>query len=258
MAGNSNLHMSKAGKTDEFYTQLSTIEEELRHYRKYFKGKTVLCNCDDPYESNFFKYFALNFNALGLKKLITTCYATSPITYTQLSLFADEEITYPAGEGKKPYKIEITEVTDANGDATVDLSDVEYLLRNKKNALTLLNEDGDFRSRECIALLNECDIVVTNPPFSLMKEYIPLLVDSGKKFIVLGNVNHITLSEIKPFVLNNTLWLGNTSGHFGLEFLRTMKQKEQITNKMMMGRNGEEWAIVAGLQISIFLNVISH
>lgn len=214
MAGNSNLHMSKAGKTDEFYTQLSTIEEELRHYRKYFKGKTVLCNCDDPYESNFFKYFALNFNALGLKKLITTCYATSPITYTQLSLFADEEITYPAGEGKKPYKIEITEVTDANGDATVDLSDVEYLLRNKKNALTLLNEDGDFRSGECIALLNECDIVVTNPPFSLMKEYIPLLMKMKKMFIILGNVNHITLSEIKPFVLNNELWLGYTSGHF--------------------------------------------
>ena len=146
MAGNSNLHMSKAGKTDAFYTQLSTIEEELRHYRKYFKGKTVLCNCDDPYESNFFKYFALNFNALGLKKLITTCYATSPITYTQLSLFEGEEITYSVGEGKKPYKIEITEVTDAHGDTTIDMSDVEYLLRNKKNALTLLKGDGDLRS----------------------------------------------------------------------------------------------------------------
>ena len=238
MAGNSNLHMSKAGKTDEFYTQLSTIEEELRHYRKYFKGKTVLCNCDDPYESNFFKYFALNFNALGLKKLITTCYATSPITYTQLSLFADEEITYPAGEGKKPYKIEITEVTDANGDATVDLSDVEYLLRNKKNALTLLNEDGDFRSKECIALLNECDIVVTNPPFSLMKEYIPLLVDSGKKFIVLGNVNHITLSEIKPFVLNNTLWLGNTSGHF---WFRVTSYYEAKGTDYKQDDDGQKW-----------------
>ena len=176
MAGNSNLHMSKAGKTDEFYTQLSTIEEELRHYRKYFYDKTVLCNCDDPYESNFFKYFALNFNALGLKKLITTCYATSPITYTQLSLFADEDITYTDGEGKKPYKIEITEVKDVNGDSNVDLTDVECLLRNKKNALTLLNGDGDFRSEECISLLKECDIVVTNPPFSLMKEYIPLLM----------------------------------------------------------------------------------
>lgn len=205
MAGNSNLHMSKTGKTDEFYTQLSTIEEELRHYRKYFKGKIVLCNCDDPYESNFFKYFALNFNALELKKLITTCYVTSPITYTQLSLFEDEEITYSAGDGKKPYKIEITEVTDTNGDVIVDLSDVEYMLRNKKNVLTLLNEDGDFRSKECISLLNECDIVVTNPPFSLMKEYIPLLAESGKQFLVLGNMNHITFKEIFHYFRENKM-----------------------------------------------------
>lgn len=110
MAGNDNLHMSRAGKTDEFYTQLSTIEDELRHYRKYFKGKVVLCNCDDPYESNFFKYFALNFNALGLKKLITACYATSPVVYTQLSFFGEEEKVSTSGEDKKPYKIEITEV----------------------------------------------------------------------------------------------------------------------------------------------------
>ena len=238
MAGNSNLHMSKAGKTDEFYTQLSTIEEELRHYRKYFRDKIVLCNCDDPYESNFFKYFALNFNALGLKKLITTCYATSPITYTQLSLFGDEEISYPASEGKKPYKIEITEVTDANGDATVDLSDVEYLLRNKKNALTLLNEDGDFRSSECIALLDECDIVVTNPPFSLMKEYIPLLMRKNKEFIILGNVNHITLSEIKPFVLNNDLWLGYTSGHF---WFRVPDYYEAKGTDYKQDEDGQKW-----------------
>ena len=238
MASNSNLHMSKAGKTDEFYTQLSTIEEELRHYRKYFRDKIVLCNCDDPYESNFFKYFALNFNALGLKKLITTCYATSPITYTQLSLFGDEEISYPASEGKKPYKIEITEVTDANGDATVDLSDVEYLLRNKKNALTLLNEDGDFRSSECIALLDECDIVVTNPPFSLMKEYIPLLMRKNKEFIILGNVNHITLSEIKPFVLNNDLWLGYTSGHF---WFRVPDYYEAKGTDYKQDEDGQKW-----------------
>ena len=159
MAGNNNLQMSKAGKTDEFYTQLSTIEEELRHYRKYFKGKTVFCNCDDPFESNFFKYFALNFNVLGLKKLITTCYATSPIIYTQLSLFEENEISFPAAEWKKPYKIEISEVKDENGDSTVDLSDVEYLLKNKNNALTLLNGDGDFRSDECIALLKESDML---------------------------------------------------------------------------------------------------
>lgn len=162
MADNSNLHMSRAGKTDEFYTQLTTIEEELRHYRKYFKDKVVLCNCDDPYESNFFKYFALNFNVLGLKKLITTCYATSPIVYTQLTLWGEEEIVYKDREGKKPYKIEITEVKDEDGSNTVDLSDVEYLLKNKKNVLTLLEGDGDFRSPECMALLDEADIVVTN------------------------------------------------------------------------------------------------
>ena len=138
MADNSNLHMSRTGKTDEFYTQLSTIEEELRHYRKYFKGKVVLCNCDDPYESNFFKYFALNFNTLELRKLITTCYATSPIIYTQLTLFSEEEILFTEKEGKKPYKIEITEVKNEDGNDTVDLSDVEYLLRNNKNSLTLL------------------------------------------------------------------------------------------------------------------------
>lgn len=238
MAGNSNLHMSKAGKTDEFYTQLSTIEEELRHYRKYFKGKTVLCNCDDPYESNFFKYFALNFNALGLKKLITTCYATSPITYTQLSLFSDEEITYPAGEGKKPYKIEITEVTDANGDATVDLSDVEYLLRNKKNALTLLNEDGDFRSKECIALLTECDIVVTNPPFSLMKEYIPLLAESGKQFLVLGNMNHITFKEIFHYFRENKMWLGYNAGHF---WFKVPDYYEAKNTDYKQDEDGKKW-----------------
>ena len=205
MAGNSNLHMSKAGKTDEFYTQLSTIEEELRHYRKYFKGKTVLCNCDDPYESNFFKYFALNFNALGLKKLITTCYATSPITYTQLSLFSDEEITYPAGEGRKPYKIEISEVTDVNGDATVDLSDVEYLLKNKKNALTLLNEDGDFRSKECIALLNECDIVVT-------------IILTNKQMSTLGSP-HIILIHFCLIISSSDFLCcqGRRSVHFSLD-----------------------------------------
>lgn len=178
MADNSNLHMSRTGKTDEFYTQLSTIEEELRHYRKYFENKVVLCNCDDPYESNFFKYFALNFNSLGLKKLITTCYATSPIVYTQLSLFDNGDITYTKREQKKPYKIEITEVKDEDGSNTVDLSDVEYLLKNDKNALTLLDGDGDFRSPECLKLLYESDVVVTNPPFSLMKEYIPLLAES--------------------------------------------------------------------------------
>lgn len=153
-------------------------------------------------------------------------------------MFADEEITYPAGEGKKPYKIEITEVTDANGDATVDLSDVEYLLRNNKNALTLLNEDGDFRSRECIALLNECDIVVTNPPFSLMKEYIPLLAESGKQFLVLGNMNHITFKEIFHYFRENKMWLGYNAGHF---WFKVPDYYEAKNTDYKQDEDGQKW-----------------
>ena len=238
MAGNNNLQISKAGKTDEFYTQLSTIEEELRHYRKYFKDKTVFCNCDDPFESNFFKYFALNFNVLGLKKLITTCYATSPIIYTQLSLFEENEISFPAVEGKKPYKIEISEVKDENGDSTVDLSDVEYLLKNKNNALTLLNGDGDFRSDECIALLKESDIVVTNPPFSLMKEYLPLLAESGKQFLVLGNMNHITFKEIFHYFRENKMWLGYNAGHF---WFKVPDYYEEKNTDYKQDEKGQKW-----------------
>ncbi len=238
MAGNSNLHMSKSGKTDEFYTQLSTIEDELRHYRKYFRDKVILCNCDDPYESNFFKYFALNFNALGLKKLITTCYATSPITYTQLSFFDDSEITYANEEGKKPYKIEITEVKDENGDTTVDMTDVEYLLKNDKNVLTLLEGDGDFRSPECMKLLEECDIVVTNPPFSLMKEFIPLLAESGKLFLVLGNMNHITFKEIFHYFKDNKMWLGYNAGHF---WFRVPDYYEEKKTDYKQDESGQKW-----------------
>lgn len=180
----------------------------------------------------------MNFNALGLKKLITTCYATSPITYTQLSLFDDEEITYSVGNGKKPYKIEITEVADVNGDVTVDLSDVEYLLKNKKNALTLLNEDGDFRSKECIDLLNECDIVVTNPPFSLMKEYLPLIINSGKQFLILGNINHVTFREIFHFFKEDKFWLGYNSGHF---WFKVPEYYEEKGTDFKIDESGQKW-----------------
>lgn len=238
MAGNQNLHMSRAGKTDEFYTQLTTIEEELRHYRKYFKNKVVLCNCDDPYESNFFKYFALNFNVLGLKKLITTCYATSPIVYTQLTLWGEEELVSRKQEGKKAYKIEITEVKDEGGNNTVDLSDVEYLLKNSNNVLTLLEGDGDFRSPECMKLLEEADVVVTNPPFSLMKEYLPLIVESGKYFLVLGNMNHITFKEIFHYFKNRKMWLGYNSGHF---WFRVPDYYEVKKTDFKIDENGNKW-----------------
>lgn len=209
MAGNSNLHKASKAKNDEFYTRLADIELELKHYRKHFKDKVVFCNCDDPYESNFFKYFAMNFNFLGLKKLIATCYKGSPIIYTQLNVFGDEETVAIIESEKKPYKIEIIEVIDANGDGAIDLTDVEYLLRNKNNVLTFLKGDGDFRSDECIEILKEADIVVTNPPFSLFREYVAQLMEYDKNFIIIGNQNAITYKEIFPLLRDNKMWLGN-------------------------------------------------
>lgn len=208
MAGNSNLHNAASAKKDEFYTQRTDIENELYHYREYFKGKTVLCNCDDPYESNFFKYFAMSFNALGLKKLIATCYKGSPIAYTELSLFP--ELVPEVKEIRPPYKAVITEVSDYNGDGAVDLADVEWLLQNKKNSCELLKGDGDFRSDECIELLKEADIVVTNPPFSLFREYVALLEKYNKKFVIIGNKNAITYKEIFPLIAQNKIWIGVT------------------------------------------------
>lgn len=211
---NKNLNAAKLAKKDEFYTQLSDIERELQHYQNHFKGKTVLCNCDDPYESNFFKYFALRFNQLGLKKLICTCYNGSPVQGNELLLHFEGFDNEPK---KQAYKVEITEVKDLNGDGAVDLSDVRYLLQNDKNALSLL-ETGDFRSRECIELLKEADIVVTNPPFSLFREYIGQLMEYGKKFLIVGHQNAITYKEVFPLIRENKVWLGygfkGAAGHF--------------------------------------------
>lgn len=208
MADNSALTNARNAKKDEFYTQLIDIANELKHYREYFNNKIVLCNCDDPFESNFFKYFAMNFNFLQLKKLICTCYRQSPVAWTQLSLFENKNVVVKTEGGKDPYKIEITEVDDYNGDGAVDLTDVEYLLKNKKNCLSVLHGDGDFRSAECVELLKEADIVVTNPPFSLFREYIAQLFEHNKKFLIIGNINSITYKEIFPLIKNNKLWLG--------------------------------------------------
>ena len=202
---NKNLNAAKEAKKDEFYTQLSDIENELRHYREHFRGKTVFCNCDDPYESNFFKYFASNFNALGLKKLIATCYNGSPIQGNELLLHFDDVDDEPK---KIAYKVEITEVTDVNGDGRIDLADVQYLLQNDKNVLSLLKENGDFRSNECIELLKEADIVVTNPPFSLFREYVAQLIKYDKKFLIIGNQGAMVYREIFPLFKENKIWLG--------------------------------------------------
>ena len=206
---NSNFHKASKAKKDEFYTQLIDIEKELKHYKEQFWGKVVYCNCDDPFESNFFKYFAANFNALGLKKLITTSFTKSPIAGGQLPLF---EVKGLKPKGKEPFKIEITEVSDIDEDGAIDLEDVKSLLkRNKKNS-TPLKGNGDFRSDECIELLKEADIVVTNPPFSLFREYVAQLVEYKKKFIILGDQNAITYKEFFKLIKENKLWLGYDNG----------------------------------------------
>ena len=205
--GNKALGEAKKQKKDEFYTQLSDINAELRHYSAHFAGKVVFCNCDDPYESNFFKYFAANFNALKLKRLIATCYAGSPVAGQQLDLFEDVAEA-DVSRRRIPHKIVINEVTDVNGDGRIDLADVEWLIKNGKNVLTRLEGDGDFRSAECVELLKQSDVVVTNPPFSLFREYVAQLVQYGKKFLIIGNLNALHYKEIFPLFRENKMWLG--------------------------------------------------
>ena len=236
MANNKNLSKANKAKKDEFYTQLVDIENEMRHYKPFFKGKTVFCNCDDPYESNFVKYFAMNFAALGLKKLIATCYATSPVMYTQLTLFGDEVEFAASDKGKKPYKIEITEVKDANGDGAIDLDDFERML--KANPPELLQGDGDFRSDECIELLKQADVVVTNPPFSLFREYLAQLIEYDKKFIIIGNQNAITYKEIFKLLRNNGIWLGYQFGDMSFTVPDSYEPRE---TRFWVDENGQKW-----------------
>ena len=201
---NKNLNAAKTAKKDEFYTEMPDIERELQHYWPHFRGKVIFCNCDDPYESNFFKYFALHFNHLGLKKLICTCYNGSPVQGKELLIdFGD----FSDAPKKIAYKVVITEVKDLNGDGTVDLSDVRYLLQNDKNVISIL-KTGDFRDPECIELLKEADIVITNPPFSLFREYIAQLIEYKKRFLIVGHQNAIHYKEVFPLIRDNKVWLG--------------------------------------------------
>ena len=217
MAEKRDLAAAKLDKKDEFYTQLTDIEKEMRYYRKHFQGKTVLCNCDDPFESNFFKYFVLNFNRLGLKKLIATCYATSPVMGSQLQyrVGKDGQMSFSFGNdpvadenAKHPYKAIVTKVYDKTGDGGVDMLDVAELFKAGENELAELKGDGDFRSEECLELLYEADIVVTNPPFSLFREYVSTLIDNNKQFIIIGNVNAIAYKEIFPLLKDDKMWIG--------------------------------------------------
>ena len=231
---NKNLNAAKTAKKDEFYTQLSDIERELQHYWPHFQGKTVLCNCDDPYESNFFKYFAMHFNHLGLKKLICTCYNGSPIQGGELKIPCFLEDDEPK---KTAHMVVITEVKDLNGDGAVDLSDVRILLQNDKNVLSTL-ETGDFRSKECIELLKEADIVVTNPPFSLFREYIAQLMEYEKKFLIIGNQNNITYKEVFPLIMQNRIWLGTKSGDMAFKVPLYYEARE---TRYWVDSSGQKW-----------------
>ena len=186
MSKNTNLHSAKTEKNDEFYTQISDIEKELMHYKDHFKNKVIFLNCDDPQYSNFWKYFELNFSAFGLKKLISTHFDKT----------------------KPTYKLEM--ISDINSDGQIDHKDI---------IRTPLQQNGDFRSPECIELLQEADIVITNPPFSLFREYIAQLVEYDKRFLVIGNKNAMTYKEIFPLMKENKIWLGfnvgNGTMHFG-------------------------------------------
>ena len=220
-AMNKGLGAAKVAKKDEFYTQYVDVQKEVEAYLEFdeetFRDKVVYCNCDDPFESNFFKYFAANFNKLGLKKLIVTSYDGSPIAGSQLT-FGE----YDEGSGKrqkpKATAVEIDEVRDVNEDGVTGIEDVKLFLKRNPHTRTHLTGGGDFRSDECVELLKQADIVVTNPPFSLFKEYIAQLVEHRKKFLIIGNTNSITYLEVFPLIQNNELWLGCTNFNVGMFF----------------------------------------
>jgi len=236
MAKNDNLHKAKRAKADEFYTQLSDIENECKHYWEHFKGKTILCNCDDPRVSNFFRYFSLNFEHLGLKKLIATCYKNQDIDL--FSQESSEKAVYIIYEG------------DKNGNRQVDDNELE---------VKELQGDGDFRSKECIELLKEADIVVTNPPFSLFREYVAQLIEYEKKFLIIGNKNAITYKEIFKLIKENKMWIGSMPMSNDLLFRLPKEASEELVNTKKQGSayrivNGE----VLGRSSSIWFTNLDH
>ncbi len=240
---NTTLSDAKKAKQDEFYTQLSDISSELKHYRDQLKGKVIFCNCDDPFESNFFKYFAGNFNALGLKKLIATSYSKSPVVGTQLPLFEIEGLKpkQKKGQEHEPFVVEINEVPDSNKDGAIGLEDVEYLLRHNKNVTRVLRGDenygaGDFRSRECLELLKNSDIVITNPPFSLFRKFVSILDEHNKKYLIIGNQNAITYKEVFKLIKENKLWLGVDNG--GTKWFRVPDDYDIQTESRKKIENG--------------------
>lgn len=212
---NNNLHQAKRSKKDEFYTQLADIENELRHYRQHFKDKVVYCNCDDPRISNFFHYFSYNFEDLGLKKLITTCYKNQ--NRDLFSSHDSEQAIYLEYKG------------DKNGNRIPDIEEI---------GVKYLKGDGDFRSAESIELLKQADIVVTNPPFSSFRDYVAQLVKYDKQFVIIGNVNAITYKEIFKLIKENKIWLGYKNGDMAF---KVPDYYEPRKTRYWQDENGQKW-----------------
>jgi hypothetical protein len=212
---NQSLGKARDAKQDEFYTQLSDIERELKHYKKYFKNKIVYCNCDDPRVSNFFHYFSYNFDRLGLKKLITTCYKSR-----HRDLFSQHDSE------------QAIHLAYSGGNAGTGVPEPEEI------GIQYLEGDGDFRSAESLTLLEEADIVVTNPPFSLFREYIAQLIEHDKKFLVVGNQNAISYKEIFNLIIGNRMWLGNKSGDMAFQVPDHYEERE---TRFWVDENGQKW-----------------
>ena len=219
---NNNLHAAKTAKNDEFYTQLTDIEKECKHYRDFFRGKVVYCNCDDARESNFFKYFAMNFEFLGLKKLITTGFKAD-------------------GHG-----VILTYDGDKNGNHIVDDEEI---------VVTEMQGNGDFRSEECVAILKEADGVVTNPPFSLFREYVAQLMEYNKKFLIIGNGNAVTYKEIFPLIKENKLWLGAGKGMGGKAMEFTVPESKYDSTKGSVNRIENGLCYVGVMMCTWFTNI---
>lgn len=210
---NSNLQVAKKVKDDEFYTTYETIESEIVHYIPHFMGKTVLCNCDDPFESNFCRYFLKNFNILGLKRLICTCYSS----------------------GEKGYILDVERFSDSVSEISDE--EIEDYLKTA-DGIRQLNGDGDFRSQECIGYLKVCDIVVTNPPFSLFKELVTEIMKYEKKFLIIGNQNALTYKEIFPLIQNNEVWTGYRFGEMKFRVPQNSKPRKY---RYWVDETGQKW-----------------
>lgn len=262
---NKNLNNAKQEKNDEFYTQYPDIQREIEAYLEYdpdtFRDKVVYSNCDDPYESNFFRYFVLKFKELGLKQLITTSFKPSLVANKQLELYGNDKTLKPVKGRPKitANKFIINDVGDMDGDGSFTLEDIAKQLKaNKNNEWSPLEGSGDFRSDESINLLQQSDIVVTNPPFSLFREFIKQLVEHNKKFLIIGNMNAITYKEVFPLLKGNKVWLGNNytvnAGAMFFEIPESIVNLEQV-REIKTNDNGKKTYITRVQGVRWFTNL---